>query len=160
LGLLLAVAPALAGSREGTAPYPDGPDGRLTPGSLCEAPDSFRYPERVKYCERRVESSEKNSIIATYDMELGYAIRQLPRADFKIDHLIPLCAGGSNHRDNLWPQHKSVYTRTDPLEPLLCDAMAKGKLKQAEAMELILNAKQDLSRVPAALDKLKSLVGR
>jgi hypothetical protein len=68
-----------------------------------------------------------------------------------------LCAGGANSEDNLWPQHKSIYEITDPVEPLLCQKMLEGKLKQSDAVKLILLAKTNLDQVPAIIKKLNSL---
>ncbi len=82
-----------------------------------------------------------------YDRQFGYTIENMQRSQFKIDHYIPLCAGGSNERENLWPQHVSVYTITDPLEPLICGKMSAGRLTQAKAVEFIKAAKNDLSKV-------------
>ena len=65
--------------------------------------------------------------------------------------------GGSNERINLWPQHESVYKMTDPLEPALCDKMAQGKILQAEAMDLIRQAKLNLDQVPEILAKINAL---
>jgi len=79
------------------------------------------------------------------------------RMDFKIDHFIPLCAGGSNDPVNLWPQHKSVYQQTDPVEPLLCQRMLEGKLSQTDAVKLIMRAKLDLNQVPVVMKILNGL---
>jgi len=125
-------------------PYPLNPDDHLTPGSLCVNPTNYRYAERVPYCERNVSGQEKSGIINTYDQTLGYQIDKLRREDFKIDHLIPLCVGGSNERTNLWPQNKEVYVKTDLIEDLLCQLMGKGRLKQHEAVEIVLNVKHHL----------------
>jgi len=76
----------------------------------------------------------------------------MDRKDFKIDHFIPLCAGGSNDPSNLWPQHKSVYEITDPVEPLICAKMAAGKLDQAYAIKLITTAKT------TNLDEVKNVI--
>lgn len=142
---------------ESDAAYPRGPDLEMTPGSLCQVGSTFRYPEHIRYCNRDVDTKFKNEIIAEYDRELGYRVRSMPRGQFKIDHFIPLCAGGSNDRDNLWPQHKSVFKITDPLEPLVCQKMADGRLKQADAVQLIREAKTDLSKVQAIYDHIKAL---
>src|SRR5262245_45768293 len=104
----------------------------MTPGSLCDRPDSKRYPEGIPYCSRSVKSELKREIMRDYDAKLGYGITAMDRSAFKIDHYIPLCMGGSNKQDNLWPQHQSVFTVTDPLEALECEKMAKGKLLQAD----------------------------
>ena len=112
-----------------------------TPGALCEQADSYRYPEHIKYCERAVSVAQKWTIIRDYET-MGYAIEEF-RNEFKIDHLIPLCAGGANSPDNLWPQHQSVYALTDKIEPLLCDVMAAGRITQADAVILIRNVKMN-----------------
>lgn len=140
-----------------TAPFPQNPDPNLTPGSLCTHPTEYRYPEHIPYCNRDVDKDEKAKIIRIYDAQLGYQIESMDRQDFKIDHYIPLCAGGSNDATNLWPQHKSVYEITDPLEPAICDLMAQGKLKQKDAIEFIHEGKNDLSKVPAILKTLENM---
>lgn len=142
---ILSFQTALAFSPTGT--FPMGPNPQTTPGDLCSKPTSYRYPEKIKYCDRNVESSFKNEIIQMYDRQFGYSIGRMQRSQFKIDHYIPLCAGGSNELQNLWPQHVSVYTITDPLEPLICEKMAAGRLSQAKAVEFIKAAKNDLKKV-------------
>jgi hypothetical protein len=91
-----------------------------------------------------------------YDRQFGYETTQMQRTAFKIDHLIPLCMGGSNKSDNLWPQHASIYEHTDPIEPFLCGAMASGKLKQAEAVQIILSVKQDPFHAEDEMRKLEA----
>ncbi len=137
--------------------FPTGPRAEMTPGSLCQQSRAFRYPERIRYCDRNVDSRLKNEIIREYDQEFGYAVRSMPRRDFKIDHFIPLCAGGSNNKDNLWPQHESIYLITDPLEPLVCEKMSEGSLSQAEAVQLIREAKSDLTKVESILLQIEAL---
>jgi hypothetical protein len=124
--------------------YPTTPDLQMTPGSYCDRPQSYRYSERVPCCERSVSSGRKRQIIEDYNKKLGYDIRSGDRQQFKIDHLIPLCAGGSNNDDNLWPQHESVYKVTDELEGLICVKMSQGKLLQRRAIELLMRAKHNL----------------
>lgn len=137
--------------------YPKGPHAEVTPGTLCNAPDAYRYPEKIAYCKRDVNSFLKKEIIRQYDEQFGYSIGSMERNDFKIDHYIPLCAGGGNEQANLWPQHKSVYAITDPMEPLVCGKMAEGKLSQKDAIELIRQGKNDLSKVDAIIEHLQSL---
>jgi hypothetical protein len=129
----------------------------MTVGKLCEAPSSLRYPERIPYCDRDVSAELKYQIIDNYDHSFGYSIRSMPREQFKIDHYIPLCVGGSNDISNLWPQHESVYSVTDPLEVLLCEKMARGQLLQKDAVQIIIAAKNNLSEVPLILAQIKSL---
>jgi len=137
--------------------YPKTPDAELTPGTLCTSPNSYRYPEKVAYCERNVDSVVKRGVIHIYDQKLGYRIETMARTDFKIDHYIPLCMGGSNETSNLWPQHRSVYEITDPLEQELCEKMADGHLSQAKAMDLMRKAKNHLDEVDEIRDSLNSL---
>ncbi|MEK2645583.1 hypothetical protein [Bdellovibrio sp. BCCA] len=136
--------------------FPKGPDAALTPGVLCSHPDSYRYPEKIKYCERDVSSSTKAGIFQKYD-QIGYRTRSMKRQAFKIDHYIPLCMGGANDVKNLWPQHESVYQITDQLEALLCEKMAAGRLLQKDAIQLIMEAKNHLDEVPEIEARARAL---
>lgn len=138
------------------AEYPTGPNSEITPGSLCDSPDTYRYPEQIPYCERDVDSSLKADVFREY-RDLGFKLPPKNRSQYKIDHLIPLCAGGSNREDNLWPQHKTVYERTDALEAVGCEKLKAAKIKQADLIKLILSAKKDLSLVTKTLKYLNSL---
>lgn len=137
--------------------YPIGPDLSVTTGSLCERADTRRYPEGIAYCNRAVESSLKWEIINMYNDRLGYHIGAAERTQYKIDHFYPLCAGGSNEMENLWPQHQSVYIHTDQLEQEVCNKMAAGRLKQRDAIALIRKAKLDLSQAAATLSYVRGL---
>ncbi len=129
--------------------YPRGPDTIQTPGSLCQTPDSHRYPEQIPYCARDVSWATKELIFVNY-RKLGFSLSG-ERDQYKIDHLIPLCAGGSNNENNLWPQYRTISERTDLLEQRGCEVLASGKLSQKEVIELLLKAKHDLKEVPAVL---------
>ena len=131
--------------------YPLQPDPTMTPGQLCQFPTRFRYPEHIKYCDRDVDPQTKWAVIQNYVKKFNYDITSSNRSSFKIDHYIPLCMGGSNDISNLWPQHKNVYVQTDPMEPLMCQKMSMGRLKQAEAIELIKRGKADFSQIKAIL---------
>lgn len=139
------------------ARFPTSPNLNETPGELCAHPDKLRYPEQIAYCERDVDTYTKKAVIQKYDQVLGYRISTMNRGEFKIDHLIPLCAGGANSETNLWPQHKSVYTKTDPIEPLLCQKMLEGKLRQSDAVKIIIEAKTNLNKIPEILKRLNQL---
>lgn len=152
--LLILTTTAFADST--IAEFPSGPNQSITPGSLCDRPDSYRYQERIPYCERDVDSALKADVFKEY-RNLGFTLPPSKRSQYKIDHLIPLCAGGSNREDNLWPQHKSVYTRTDALEFVGCEKLKAGKIKQADLIERILAAKRDLSLVSKTLRYLTDL---
>jgi hypothetical protein len=150
----LAIASSARASQIGSVSFPDGPDAQMTPGSLCDNPNAYRYPERVPYCNRDVDGQTKWQVIESYDDHFDYTIAK-NRADFKIDHLIPLCAGGSNEPTNLWPQHKSIYVQTDQIEDALCQVMAAGKIKQDDAVTLILDVKHHLEKAPDTLKMLR-----
>lgn len=152
--VILSLSFAFAGQQ---GSFPIGPNLSETPGKLCDNTTSHRYPENIKYCERNVDSYTKKAVIQKYDTLFGYTIESMNRNDFKIDHLIPLCAGGANATENLWPQHKSIYEITDPLEPLICQKMQEGKLLQADAVKFIIQAKTNLDQVPSIMQKVNSL---
>ncbi len=139
------------------ANYPDGPNPVKTPGSICTDSPVKRYKEQITYCERDVSSDLKRSLIVMYDRELGYHIATMSRNDFKIDHFIPLSIGGSNEAENLWPQHKSVYQVTDPLEHLLGQKISEGRIKQADAIRVVREAKLNLGRVPDLIHYVQGL---
>lgn len=138
--------------------YPKGPDLRLTPGSLCDTPDRYRHPEQIPYCERDVNTFLKEVIFTEY-RKLGFSLSG-DRAEYKVDHFIPLCAGGSNHQDNLWPQHISISAVTDPLEALGCEVIGKGKITQKEFIEVIVKAKLNNKEAPKLFNYLRALKSR
>ena len=119
--------------------YPMTPDAGDTKGELCTTSDpdfrEYRYPERIPYCERNVSSSLKKRI---YE---DYAIPQIERKDYTIDHLIPLSIGGDNRQINLWPEHKAVKALRLNLEYDLYLKLRDGKISQDDAIDEILWAK-------------------
>lgn len=157
IGLVCLSVLSLSSASHAFDAFPLAPDPSLTPGSLCSDPSEFRYAENIPYCNRKVSGSEKSTVIVTYDKALGFEVLKMKREDFKVDHYIPLCMGGSNQPDNLWPQHKSVYEITDPLEGEACNRMAEGKLRQKEAIELMKRAKADLTEAPKVIEYVQDL---
>lgn len=136
--------------------FPRSPHPEVTPGSLCHSASYHRYPENVAYCNRDVEPELKAEIFVHYDKQFGYQTRSFPRGQFKIDHLIPLCLGGSNDEENLWPQHESIFRYTDPIEPYLCELLAAARLKQTEAVQIIQEVKQAPETTDARMAQLQS----
>jgi hypothetical protein len=153
LGLLMSTS-AMAESR---MRFPLNPDPALTPGSLCTTGMKYRYFERIRYCTRGVATSLKQQVIATYDAARGFEIGKMDRREFKIDHYIPLCMGGSNEPNNLWPQHLTAFEHTDRIEQEICKRMSEGQLRQAEGVELIRRAKANLSESGEILSYVMSL---
>ena len=150
LFLLLLSSSSFAGNA-----YPKGPDQRLTPGSLCDTPDTHRYPEQIPYCTRDVNAAQKELIFINY-RKLGYSLSG-DRGQYKIDHLIPLCAGGSNNENNLWPQYHTISARTDLIEQWGCEVLANGKITQKALIDLVMKAKLDLKEAPGVLKYLQKL---
>ncbi len=135
--------------------YPKFPDLTVTPGSLCDSPTSYRYAEHIPYCERELNSFGKELIFINY-RKLGYSLSG-ERHQYKIDHFIPLCMGGSNNDNNLWPQYYTISARTDLLETRGCEVLAMGKISQREVIALIIKAKMDWKEAPAVLKYLNRL---
>jgi hypothetical protein len=156
LAIVLFVFLATSFTFAGRSEFPKGPEATLTPGSLCDRPTEYRYPERIAYCKRDVSSEQKQNIFQDY-RNIGYNLDPRSRSSYKIDHYIPLCAGGSNHDDNLWPQHLSVYNITDPLEALGCEKLKEGKITQKDLIALIKKVKNDLAQINFAMGHLNSL---
>ncbi len=138
------------------ADYPMAPDARLTTGALCTTPTEYRYPEQIPYCERDVATATKNDIFVAY-RRLGYLLPSNTRKDYKIDHYIPLCMGGSNQTTNLWPQHISLYSQTDGLEGAICEKMKAGRMNQAAGVRMIRAVKNNLRLLPQAYAELNRL---
>ena len=161
IGLVLSCGQAPSsqlGAHPSAGSFPTKPSPEITQGSLCQVADEYRYAEHIVYCERNVSPETKQGIIAEYDRRFGYSVGSMNRMDFKIDHYLPLFMGGSNSRDNLWPQHKSIYGITDPIESKLSTLMVRGSVKQAHAIELIKKVKCNLKSASAINDELDKLL--
>ena len=122
-----------------TLEFPFVPDPTMTVGSLCspKEPDysERRYPEQIAYCKRTVSSQLKREI---YE---AYGVPPHCRSEYTIDHFIPLSIGGTNRRENLWPEHKDVKNLRKNLELDLFEDVRDGKLTQSEAVRRIREAK-------------------
>lgn len=153
LGLLLLTSIASATAIE----FPTAPNEKLTPGSLCDKPVRKSYQEGIGKCKRDVSSATKAKIFEMYRKELGYTLPPTQRQKYKIDHYFPLCAGGSNKVDNLWPQHATLYRFTDPIEQVGCEKLSLGKIKQQDLLNLVKEAKADVKKAPAILKKLERM---
>lgn len=119
------------------------PDKGMTPGVLCKNPTRLSYKEQIKRCERNVTNDTKDQVFHTYQNAGLLSRSYASHTDFKVDHLIPLCAGGDNDIKNLWPQHTTIGAFTDPIEPRLCALMGAGQMLQREAVKIILGVKRD-----------------
>lgn len=138
-------------NRVGNGMFPRGPEMSTTPGTTCS---HGRLRSGVQICDRDVSGGEKASVFEKYDRMFGFRTRSMPRDQFKVDHLIPLCMGGGNDDANLWPQHESIYTLTDPIEPYLCSLVSSHKLNQGEAIQIIREVKQAPETTAARMSQL------
>ncbi|MFN2622322.1 MAG: HNH endonuclease [Chthoniobacterales bacterium] len=99
----------------------------------------------AKLTPGRLAASEKDRGGVTIAMEQKvFARYRLPwarRAEFKIDHLIPLELGGADTIDNLWPQKIRVRPygaeRKELLTEVLLMKVRAGKMTLAQAQEEI-----------------------
>ncbi len=112
------------------------PDPEMTPGLVCTESDrdfkGFDYPEGIARCKRNFKQSEKTSVARHYG--------DIPEDDwsnYEFDHLIPLCAGGSNSLKNVWPQPLEQAKRKDVLENQVCVGLRNGTMTQAVAIRKI-----------------------
>jgi hypothetical protein len=115
------------------------PDQTVTPGDLCTRQDpdfdGYRYKEHIAYCERNVTPAQKRQI---YDQ---YNIPKSKRHNYTIDHFIPLSIGGSNSRENLWPEHVKIKELRIDLEINTYYELERGNISQKEAIRIITEAK-------------------
>ena len=112
------------------------PDSVLTPGVACSEQDpdfkGFDYPSHVARCNRNISIQEKQRVAAKYG-----DIPQSEWSNYEFDHLLPLCAGGSNSDQNLWPQPIEEAHIKDTLEVQICTAMKAGTMTQDEAFKKV-----------------------
>jgi hypothetical protein len=80
-------------------------------------------------------SERRDEILRRYGMLLG------THPDYEIDHLIPLCLGGSDDPSNLWPQPRRSIEEIwnaeakDRLERLMCNLVCDGQIDIATAQQ-------------------------
>lgn len=112
------------------------PDPSITPGALCTSRDpdfmDYDYPSHVARCKRHVNTNEKEAVAKAYG---GIPKSQWKKYEF--DHLIPLCAGGANTPDNLWPQPIDEAKDKDQIEDQVCQALKNGQMSQQQAVDEI-----------------------
>jgi hypothetical protein len=107
-----------------------------TPGTLCTEDDpnfdKLDYAEQIARCKRNVSADKKAKIAQIYG--------GIPRdtwQNYEFDHLIPLCAGGSDEITNVWPQPLIEARNKDRVENMVCRQMRAGTMTQAEAIQKI-----------------------
>ncbi len=114
------------------------PDPKLTPGVLCSASDpdfqGYDYPSHVARCKRNISNQEKLDVARNYGN-----IPQSQWVNYEFDHYMPLCAGGSNSPQNLWPQPIAEAKKKDVVEVQVCTALKAGTMTQDQALQKILD---------------------
>lgn len=144
LSKLIVLSFALTFSMSATASdlaFPYIPDEKLTPGEFCDRQDpdylGDAYPEKIAKCDRDVIYDTKKKVYELYNVKVSC------RANYTIDHFIPLSIGGDNSIQNLWPEHKAVKALRQNLELELFQKVRDAKISQAEAIRQIRQAKMN-----------------
>ena len=111
------------------------PDDSVTPGALCRHSDpdfdKYAYSEKIAHCRRHVTAAMKKEVADQYGV---------PKKDYskyEFDHLYPLCAGGANSVENLWPQPHAEALEKDKIEDEVCQGMKAGTMTQKQAIRKI-----------------------
>lgn len=110
------------------------PDSSLTPGKLCSPSDpdfqEYRYDSHMPYCSRSVTESEKSQVAQDYG--------GIPKSDwsqYEFDHFIPLSIGGTDEKENIWPQPIDEAHEKDKCEDKAYLALKDGKVTQDQAVQ-------------------------
>ena len=110
------------------------PDKNLTGGSV-RTGDRAAACGHAKESRGPVRAARRDEILRRYGLPPG------THPDYEIDHLIPLCLGGSDARSNLWPQSRRSMEKTwnaeakDRLERLMCNMVCDGQVNIATAQQ-------------------------
>lgn len=122
--------PAVADAMD-IRPDPDSTEGsvRIDGKTLAENCGHAREHRGAMTNERRDE------------VQIRYGLPTGTHPDYEIDHLIPLCLGGADDPDNLWPQPKATIEptwnaeRKDYLEQRLCQMVCDREIDLGAAQE-------------------------
>jgi hypothetical protein len=110
----------------GQQPKPLLPDPKLTPGDVFDV--TIRDIRTPGY-SRKVGAVPRSLRHGAYRK---YGITSPNPGDYQLDHLIPLCLGGSNSIRNLWPQSYRTSPWNahvkDVLERRTCNLVGAGKV--------------------------------
>ncbi len=117
------------------------PDTNLTPGVLCSYFDrdykgmDSHSNERVALCNRRVKRNQKQDVLELYHIDWKN------RGYYKIDHIIPLSLGGSNHVQNLFPIHLYLSADYEAIETVALEKYRGGQCSHREAVDAVIKWK-------------------
>jgi hypothetical protein len=114
------------------------PDQDSTEGSVRIDGHSLELAcDRSKNHRGPMTADRRDEVLIRYGLTAG------AHPDYEIDHLIPLCLGGSDDFSNLWPQPRRTIEpkwnaeAKDRLERLLCDMVCNGQIEIGTAQEAI-----------------------
>jgi hypothetical protein len=107
------------------------PDKNLTGGAA-----SIRTRERIAACGHAKDNRGQMTRERQDEVLKRYGLPPGTHPDYEIDHLIPLCLGGSDDPSNLWPQPKRRIEATwnaeakDRLEGKICKMVCAGQINE------------------------------
>lgn len=102
---------------------------------------SVRTGDRDAACGHARESRGRMTAARRDEILRRYGVPSGTHPDYEIDHLIPLCLGGSDDPSNLWAQPRRNIEETwnaeakDRLERLMCHMVCGGQIDIANAQE-------------------------
>jgi hypothetical protein len=112
------------------------PNPNLTGGSVrIDGQDAHSACGQSKAHRSPMTHARRDEILTRYGLPPG------DHPDYEIDHLIPLCLGGSDDLSNLWAEpRRSIEPKwnaeaKDRLERLMCDMVCSGQLDIGTAQE-------------------------
>ncbi len=135
VGLLIAPQGAPARSDLGAPPPPDPTPTMEKQASLAVNPAVTQATLRSTVCIRGWTATVRPSFFASQRIKLEKmkALGATEATAYELDHIIPLCAGGSpDDPNNLQLQPWAEATRKDRLEVQACRCICKGKVSLAE----------------------------
>jgi hypothetical protein len=114
------------------------PNPNLTGGSVrVDGHDMQAACGHSKAHRGSMSHARRDEILTRYGLPPG------DHPDYEIDHLIPLCIGGSDDPSNLWPEPRRTIEpkwnaeAKDRLERFMCDMVCSGQLEIGTAQEAI-----------------------
>jgi hypothetical protein len=112
------------------------PDKNLTGGTA-----SIRTKERIAACGHAKENRHRLPPKVRDEILTRYKLLPGTHPNYEIDHLIPLCLGGSDDPSNLWPQPRRSIEETwnaeakDRFERRMCEMVCSKEIDIAIAQE-------------------------
>jgi hypothetical protein len=135
---LLAIIPLAAALAVPAFAFEIRPNPNMTNGSVrLDGHDVHTTCGKSKARRGSMTHALRDQILRRYGLPPG------THTDYEIDHLIPLCLGGSDDPSNLWPQPRRTIEpkwnaeAKDRLERFVCDMVCGGQLDIAIAQEAI-----------------------